>query len=270
MRGHYHFDAWKIWKNVPYYTEADEDFRKPNTADIVPNIMQDFTYAIDNLPETQSAVGRATKGAAQAYLGKLHLYTGDYGKAKEQFDAVVNSGKYALLPCFHDVFTEANENGSEMIFSIQASVNDGTSEGQNGNFADRLRYPNGGGTFSCCGFHQPSQNLVNSHKVDANGLPFITTFNNADATASDPLDPRVDWTIGRDDVPFLVYGTTHLTGFVQGHLPDRTAPKNSSTCPARKQVTVGATSNSAPLIRPLSAMQTFCSCWLNAKWKLEA
>ena len=206
LRGHYHFDAWKIWKNVPYYTEADEDFRKPNTADIVPNITEDFQYAIANLPETQSAVGRATKGAAQAYLGKLLLYTGDFGKAKEQFDAVVNSGKYALLPCFHDVFTEANENGSEMIFSIQASVNDGTSEGQNGNFADRLRYPNGGGTFSCCGFHQPSQNLVNSHKVDANGLPFITTFNNADATASDPLDPRVDWTIGRDDVPFLVYG----------------------------------------------------------------
>ncbi|MFM9952167.1 MAG: RagB/SusD family nutrient uptake outer membrane protein [Saprospiraceae bacterium] len=206
LRGHYHFDAWKIWKNVPYYTEADEDFRKPNTTDIVPNIAEDFQYAIANLPETQSAIGRATKGAAQAYLGKLLLYTGDFGKAKEQFDNVVNSGRYALLPCFHDVFTEANENGSEMIFSIQASVNDGTSEGQNGNFADRLRYPNGGGTFSCCGFHQPSQNLVNSHKVDANGLPLITTFNNADATASDPLDPRVDWTIGRDDVPFLVYG----------------------------------------------------------------
>ncbi|NUQ26353.1 MAG: RagB/SusD family nutrient uptake outer membrane protein [Saprospiraceae bacterium] len=206
LRGHYHFDAWKIWKNVPYYNETDQDFRKPNTEDIVPRMIEDFQFAIDNLPETQGAVGRATKGAAQAYLGKLYLYSGDYTKAKAQFDAVVNSGKYALLPCFHDVFTQENENGSEMVFSIQSSVNDGTSEGQNGNFADRLRYPNGGGTFSCCGFHQPSQNLVNSHKVDANGLPLISTYNNADAGASDPIDPRVDWTVGRDDVPFLTYG----------------------------------------------------------------
>ncbi len=206
LRGHYHFDAWKFWKNIPYYTEADEDFRKPNTDDVVPNIVADFQFAVDNLPEVQDAVGRATKGAAQAYLGKLHLYNGDYASAKAQFDAVVNGGRYALLPCYHDVFTQEGENGSEMIFAIQASVNDGTTEGQNGNFADRLNYPNGGGTFSCCGFHQPSQNLVNSHKVDANGLPMLTTYNDADAAASDPMDPRVDWTVGRDDVPFLGYG----------------------------------------------------------------
>lgn len=206
LRAHYHFDAWKLWKNVPYYTEADEDFRKPNTEDIIPHILEDFQYAVDNLPESQVAVGRSTKGAARAYLGKVLLYTGKYAEAKTQFDAVVNSGKYALLPCLHDVFTQEMENGSEMIFSIQASVNDGTSEGQNGNFADRLNHPNGGGTFSCCGFHQPSQNLVNSHKVDANGLPLISTYNLTDATAADPVDPRLDWTVGRDDVPFLTYG----------------------------------------------------------------
>ncbi len=206
LRGHYHFDAWKMWKNVPYYTEADLDFRKANTEDIYPRLIEDFQFAVDNLPETQDAVGRATKGAAQAYLGKTFLYNGEYAKAKAEFDAVVNSGKFSLQPCFHDIFTQEGENGSEMLFSIQASVNDGTSEGQNGNFADRLNHPNGGGVFSCCGFHQPSQNLVNSHKVDANGLPSLTTFNNADATAADPMDPRVDWTVGRDDVPFLSYG----------------------------------------------------------------
>lgn len=207
LRAHFHFDGWKLWKNIPYYTEADEDFRKPNSEDIIPRIEEDFQFAINNLPVTQVAVGRATKGAAQAYLGKVFLYNGEYAKAKEQFDAVVSSGKYALLPCYHDVFTQEMENGSEMIFSIQASVNDGTTEGQNGNFADRLNFPNGGGTFSCCGFHQPSQNLVNSHKVDAGGLPMPETYNDLDATAADVMDPRVDWTVGRDGVPFLTYGT---------------------------------------------------------------
>jgi len=206
LRAHYHFDAWKMWKNVPYYTEADEDFRKPNTEDIVPRMVEDFQFAIDNLPADQTALGRATKGAAQAYLGKLLLYTGDFNKAKAQFDAVVGSGKYSLEPCFHDVFTTGNENGPEMIFSIQASVNDGDSEGSNGNFADRLNHPHGGSPFGCCGFHQPSQNFVNSMKVDANGLPLISTFNNTDLTDTDPVDPRLDWIVGRDGVPFLDWG----------------------------------------------------------------
>lgn len=205
LRAHYHFDAWKMWKNVPYYTEADEDFRKGNEADIVPLIRKDFEDAIAALPVNQAQVGRATKGAAQAYLGKLLLYTGDYAGAKAQFDAVVSSNKYSLQDCFHDMFTSGQENGSEMIFSIQASVNDGTTEGNNGSFADRLNFPHGGSPFGCCGFHQPSQNLVNAFKVDANGLP-LANFNNADVTPADDVDPRLDWTVGRDDVPYLNWG----------------------------------------------------------------
>lgn len=211
LRAHYHFDAWKIWKNIPFYSESDIDFREANTTDPLPEIEADFDFAIANLPADQAAIGRVTKGAAQAYLGKVKLYQGQYAEAKTLFDAVVNSGKYALQPCFHDPFTVEGENGSEMVFSVQASVNDGTSEGQNGNFGDRLNYPNGGGTFSCCGFHQPSQNLVNSHRVDANGLPLLGSFNDADAseavgTDGEAIDPRVDWTVGRDNVPFLAHG----------------------------------------------------------------
>ena len=207
LRAHYHFDAWKMWKNIPYYTEEDDDFRKANDQDIVPMLIADFQAAIDVLPVDQPQVGRATKGAAQAYLGKLHLYNGNYSEAKTQFDAVVASGKYALQDCFNDIFNSSTENGSEMIFSIQASVNDGTSEGNNGNFADRLNHPHGGSPFGCCGFHQPSQNFVNVHKVDANGLPLFDTFNDSDVVLADEVDPRLDWTVGRDDVPFLDWGT---------------------------------------------------------------
>lgn len=206
LRAHFHFDGWKLWKNIPYITEADENFRKPNTEDIIPRIREDFQFAIDNLPATQSAVGRATKGAAQAYLGKVLLYTGDYSGAKTQLEAVVNSGLYELQPCFHDIFTSGGESGPEAIFSIQASTNDGSGEGENGLFADRLNHPHGGSPFGCCGFHQPSDNLVNSHKVDGNGLPIPDSFNDANVTPADVVDPRLDWTVGRDDVPFLDWG----------------------------------------------------------------
>jgi hypothetical protein len=71
----------------------------------------------------------------------------------------------------------------------------------------------------CCGFHQPSQNLANAFKVDANGLPLFDTFNNTDLKndqgiaskdefipATDLLDPRIDWTMGRRGIPYLDWG----------------------------------------------------------------
>ena len=208
LRAHFHFDAWKMWKNVPYYTEEDTDFRKPNTADIVPEMLADFEFAAANLPASQSQIGRVTSGAANAYIGKLHMFNRDFSAAKTALDQVVNSGVYSLNNCFNDMFSTAGENGPEMIFSVQASVNDGTSEGQNGNFGDRLNFPHGGSPFGCCGFHQTTQNLVNAHRVDDNGLPLLNDFNDAivDENYTGPLDPRVDWTIGRDGIPFLDIG----------------------------------------------------------------
>jgi starch-binding outer membrane protein, SusD/RagB family len=111
------------------------------------------------------------------------------------------------------MFTTAKENGTEMIFSIQASTNDGTGGGENGNFSDRLNYPHGG-PFGCCGFHQPSQNLVNAFKVDANGLP-MANFNDVEYNqATDFVDPRLDFTVGRDDVPFYDWGN-HAANWIR-------------------------------------------------------
>ena len=31
-RAHFHFEAWRMWGNIPYYREDDTDFRKPNLA----------------------------------------------------------------------------------------------------------------------------------------------------------------------------------------------------------------------------------------------
>jgi starch-binding outer membrane protein, SusD/RagB family len=205
LRGHYHFELWKLFGNVPYFDETAEEFRVPNDGQPTDKIIADFQSAADQLPEVQAAKGRANKFAAKAYLGKVYLYTNQYAKAKAELDAVVNSGKYALEPCFRNIFTVGKENGTEMIFSIQASANDGSGGGENGNFADRLNYPHGG-PFGCCGFHQPSQNLVNAFKVDANGLP-KADFNATELDpATDNVDPRLDFTVGRDDVPYHDWG----------------------------------------------------------------
>ncbi|HAP63208.1 MAG TPA: RagB/SusD family nutrient uptake outer membrane protein [Cytophagales bacterium] len=217
LRAHYHFDAYKMWENVPYYTEEDAEFTKPNDVDVLPLIIQDFTDAMNTLPSSQGDVGRATSWAAKAYLGKVYMFQGDYANAITQLSDVVDNGPYALMDCYHDMFNQAFDAGgnTEQILSYQSSINDGTGNGENGAWADQLNFPHAGSPFGCCGFHQPSQNLVNAFKTDADGLPLLTTFNDAAYDpATDNVDPRLDWTVGRADVPFLDWGN-HTDGWVR-------------------------------------------------------
>jgi len=74
LRGHYHFEAKKMYNKVPYVDETVVDFKVPNDADIWPKIEADLKYAYDNLPETMNAKGRVNKWAAGALLAKAYLY----------------------------------------------------------------------------------------------------------------------------------------------------------------------------------------------------
>lgn len=216
LRAHYHFEIWRMWGNIPYYTEDDEDFRKSNQGvDALALIISDLDAAINLLPETQSSPGRVTSWTAKALKGRVQVYQEDWPGALATLTDVVNNGPYMLEENFHDVFSVAHNNGPETILAYQASVNDGNPNGENGNRNDRLNFPHSGSPFGCCGFHQPSQNLVNVFKVDGNGLPFLDgSSNDADLTAGDPVDPRLDWTVGRDDVPFLDWGP-HQPGWIR-------------------------------------------------------
>lgn len=213
LRAHYHFDLYKMFKHIPYYTELDTDYKKSNTTeagdyiDPINNIIADFQEAANLLPLTQDQVGRVTKGAAYAYLGKAYLYNKQYAEAKAAFDQVVSSGVYDLQDCYHSIFSVAGENGAggkrESLLAFQASSGDGSNDAQNANFPDRLTFPHAGSPFGCCGFRQPSQNLVNAYKVDASGLPLFDTFNNTILATADPVDPRLDWIVARPGVPVL-------------------------------------------------------------------
>lgn len=209
LRAHYHFEAYKMWVNVPFIDETITEYRQKNDVDIFPKIEADFKAAIDGLAEVSSFTsGRATKGAAQAYLARAYMFIGKYAEAKPLLQAVISGNKYALVDNFHDVFDASKQNNSEMVFVYKASVNDGAGESANGNWGDRLNFPNGNAPVTqCCGFHQPSQNLVNAFRTDGNGLPLFGTFNNslADFT-NDNFDPRLDWTVGRTGTPYLDWG----------------------------------------------------------------
>jgi hypothetical protein len=235
LRGHYHFEGKKMWNMIPYIDETTYKRDDPNSTklandkDIWPNIEADFKFAADNLPATQSQKGRATKWAAMTYLAKVYMFQKKYSLAKPLLlDVLQNSGK-KLVADYHDNYRNTTNNNIESIFEVQFSVNDG-STGNNGNAGDNLNWPysaNSPGR-GCCGFYQPSQNLVNAFKTTTNGLPLIgknkagleDTYNDVDlpndqgvgaaATfvldATPPVDPRLDWTVGRRGVNFLDWG----------------------------------------------------------------
>jgi starch-binding outer membrane protein, SusD/RagB family len=227
LRGHFHLELKKMYNNVPYIDETVydpnnlESTKIPNTVDIWPKIEADLQAAYDALPAKQAQVGRPTKWAAAATLAKAKLFQKKYSEAKTLLEAIVNSGQYKLMIKYHDNFKAVTNNNAESIFEVQYSVNDGAPGGENGNIGSTLNYPyGGGGVTTCCGFFQPSQNLVNAFKTDAGGLPLLDAFNASDVTNDQGIestapftpyagtvDPRLDWTVGRRSIPYLDWGT---------------------------------------------------------------
>jgi hypothetical protein len=125
------------------------------------------------------------------------------------------NGPFALETSFDHVWTgfQQYQSGPETILAYQASVNDGEPSAWNSNYGERLNFPHSPSPFECCGFHQPSQNLVNFFSVDAGGLPLALSDPNWNALDTNlaagsaaPVDPRLDWTVGRDGVPYKDWG----------------------------------------------------------------
>lgn len=240
LRAHSHFMLKLIFKKIPYITEnltQEEIGQMSNDVDndaLWNTIAEDFLFAYENLPQAQEQVGRADRNAAAAYLAKLRLF-----QAYEQNDqhqvTSINTGRlqevidYAdkvignLQPDFGENFLDGFDNGPESIWAAQFSINDGTTVGRV-SFVTGLNSPHGTGLYGCCGFHLASQNMVNSFKTDANGLPLFDTFNdsdiftNIDANGTTPpdsglsVDPRIDHTVGIPGRPFKYRNTVNDSG----------------------------------------------------------
>jgi len=231
LRAYYHFEGKKIFNNFPFVDETISysagNLNVPNIdasgnyINIWPNIEADFTYAMNNLPGTQPNIGRANKWAAMAFMAKTYMYEHNYTAAKTLLDQVISSGTtatgtpYSLDPLYESNFNPAQKNSPESVFACQASVNDGSSistNGGNGDTGDELNFPYNHGP-GCCGFNNPSWNLVQAYKTDVNGLPFLDgSYNNA-PLVSDPtnpwagtVDPRLDWAVGRPGKPYFDWG----------------------------------------------------------------
>jgi starch-binding outer membrane protein, SusD/RagB family len=227
LRAFYHFELKKVFNNIAY---ADENLtleNTDNTVDAWPKIEADLQFAVANLPDTwPGEPGRANSWAAKAMLAKVYMYWSPpthYAQAYTLLTDVIDNGKtaggstYALNDHFFSNFNPAQKNSSESIFAAQTSVQDNSSVDwggdPNGNYGDILNFPYTGGPGACCGFYNPSQSLANSYKTDATtGLPLADPYSGPAVSAESgtaytgTLDPRIDWTMGRPNIPYLDWG----------------------------------------------------------------
>lgn len=142
LRGYYHFKLLSLFEQIIVRTEIIS----PETLDKALSsrteaweiVISDFRAASEMLSPTVADVdlGRATKGAALAYLGKAYLYRAgdpssaeatDYKNAADAFKLVVDSQIYSLEPDFLSLFNGENENNGESIFELQFKSGDATS-----------------------------------------------------------------------------------------------------------------------------------------------
>jgi len=230
LRGWYHFEAWRMWKMVPYVDEAADPATTGNQEDITGKIIADLEEGV-KLPLNMNAIGRWNKTVCQVILAKAKMQMNqDYAGALTLLQEVKTSGKnpkgeaIGLHPNYGEIFAIENRNNQEAVYTVQYSVNDGGG-GWNAGYGEILNFPykSGASPGGCCGFFQPTQEYVNSFRT-SNGLPLLDGSYNQSPVKSDqginfadpftpdagPLDPRIDWSVGRRGIPYWDWGV--MTG----------------------------------------------------------
>jgi hypothetical protein len=182
LRALAYFNLVRMFGAVPLVTRVinvEEGYEVPRApvADVYSQvIVSDLQAAQQLLPATYPAnqMGRATRGAAAAMLGKVYLTQRDFANAEAQLMAVSNMG-YSLLPDYNQVFAHGNPHHSEYIFDIE--YQSGIGSGQGNSFAIQFM-PNllsmNNGLYGMTGaggeFNGPTQHLIDAFKNSPSDL----------------------------------------------------------------------------------------------------
>ena len=208
LRAYYYFELVKYFGDIPLIVDKrigiDEAVKLERTpkAEVYAQIEADLQYAIPILNPVASQKGRATKGAAMAFLGKAYLYQNKFTEAAATFDELIATGTYSLIPNYADLFSVANENNSETVFDVQYSGLEGASYGcyicAEGNIAagfGGIRQYNGPVYSDGNSYNLPTQDLYSAfYSMDQRRQ---TTILNIDAfIAAQPAPNDITYTIG--------------------------------------------------------------------------
>lgn len=139
MRGYSYFQLYcnfgrAIIHTKPTGLEAGDAFIPLSTGEeVLAQAISDFAAAKGTLPDTRSEgeLGRITKGAAQAMLGKAYVWQKKFAEAKSEFEGIM--GQYDLMENYEDNFRDDHEFNKESLWEINYENfgNEGDSWGSN-------------------------------------------------------------------------------------------------------------------------------------------
>jgi starch-binding outer membrane protein, SusD/RagB family len=171
LRGYYFFSLMNTFGPVPLITKTlgapEYCSARATKAATWAQIENDFRHAGSVLPKKSNYaptdMGRATQGAAKAYLVKAYIYQKKWAEAMALADSIIVSDQYSLTNTYADIFKVANENGRESIFEVQHTFFS-TGEWGDDNEGQVTSIFQGNRTSKYqegWGFNDPTQNFVN-------------------------------------------------------------------------------------------------------------
>lgn len=181
LRAYFYFFLVRTYGDIPLIDRPlnPDEYRQPRVpvAQIYEFIEEDLNFAIANLPEKSeypaSELGRATAGAAKAYLAKVHLFQNDFQAAFQLAQEVINSGEYGLYPNYEAIFRREGEHSSESIFEVSTVALEQGGGGSQFNEVQGIRgNPNNG-----WGFNSPSADLIAAYEENDPRLSATVIFN---------------------------------------------------------------------------------------------
>lgn len=141
LRAYYHFELVKWFGGIPVkeydnallgqgkrFAPGDETSIPRYSADQVYALIEsDLIFAVNNLEYSAPQVGRVTKGAAQALLGKAYLYQDEFSESASVLQDLISNGPYQLSSDFEQIFELEGENGVGSVFEVQYTDGEGAS-----------------------------------------------------------------------------------------------------------------------------------------------
>lgn len=196
LRALMYFNLVRVFGDVPLVlkeiTDPSEgyDYERTPISAVYSQIIKDLLEAQQALPDSYGStdVGRATRGAAKALLGKVYLTNKQYAEAAAVLKEVIDSGIYDLLPTYAAVFNPANKNGRESIFSVQYKKGLVPREGSS--FGNRFAPENSGNAviqFGGGGNNRPTPDMELAYEPGdlRKNISMATSYNNAQGNKID-------------------------------------------------------------------------------------
>lgn len=203
LRAYFYFTLVNVFGEIPLKTQPPLNTSlihvgKSSVETIYAQIERDLLDATEVLEVSYSGAntGRATRGAAWGLLAKARLYQGKWEASLDAIEELESLGIYSLESVYKNNFIDSTQNNNESIFEIQHL------SGQIPKLGSHLNQWFGDTDNNGYAFNVPLQDFVNEFEVTVGGV----------------VDPRLDYTVGRDGQPWINGEPFNPTWSVTGYL----------------------------------------------------